>query len=197
MKKAIIMTVAAGLVAGAYADVTQFTWGGALESNVGVEPAAFTTTAFTYTSGDMVMDLGFESNGDIDIANLLTSIGDDMLWGPTSVDILPVFQGGGFAATVNDNESIAGQYAYALIFDGVFTDIADVTAGTQFGTIALDAAYLINNLGPTPAPGDLQNFDAGTVQMTNMTIAIPEPATLGLMGIAGLGMFLARKKARR
>ena len=28
-------------------------------------------------------------------------------------------------------------------------------------------------------------------------VAIPEPATLGLMGIAGLGMFLARKKARR
>lgn len=27
--------------------------------------------------------------------------------------------------------------------------------------------------------------------------AIPEPATIGLMGIAGLGMFLARKKTRR
>ncbi|WP_372808530.1 PEP-CTERM sorting domain-containing protein [Pontiella sp.] len=26
---------------------------------------------------------------------------------------------------------------------------------------------------------------------------IPEPATLGLMGVAGLGMFLARRKARR
>lgn len=29
------------------------------------------------------------------------------------------------------------------------------------------------------------------------TSVIPEPATFGLMGIAGLGMFLARKKARR
>ncbi len=26
---------------------------------------------------------------------------------------------------------------------------------------------------------------------------VPEPATIGLMGVAGLGMFLARKKARR
>ncbi|MDF7805830.1 PEP-CTERM sorting domain-containing protein [Pontiellaceae bacterium B12219] len=29
------------------------------------------------------------------------------------------------------------------------------------------------------------------------TQVVPEPATLGLMGIAGLGMFLARKKTRR
>ncbi len=31
----------------------------------------------------------------------------------------------------------------------------------------------------------------------NGTTVVPEPATLGLMGVAGLGMFLARRKSRR
>ncbi|QBG47630.1 PEP-CTERM sorting domain-containing protein [Verrucomicrobia bacterium S94] len=31
----------------------------------------------------------------------------------------------------------------------------------------------------------------------NGTYVVPEPATIGLMGIAGLGMFLARRKVRR
>ena len=197
MKKLMIMMAVTGLVVGAHADITQFNWVGSLEDASGVEPAAFATTAFTYTSADTVRDLLLDGAGDLDIANLVSSVGNDLLWGDTSVDILPIFLGGGFLAGVVDTEVIADRYAYAFIFDGVFTDISEVTKGTKFGLIDVSAAYKINNLGATPAPSDIQEFDAGLVKMTGTVVAIPEPATLGLMGIAGLGMFLARKKARR
>lgn len=41
------------------------------------------------------------------------------------------------------------------------------------------------------------NFDNNAAGASANAVVIPEPATFGLMGIAGLGMFLARKKARR
>ncbi|MDF7825020.1 PEP-CTERM sorting domain-containing protein, partial [Pontiellaceae bacterium B12227] len=47
----------------------------------------------------------------------------------------------------------------------------------------------------SPAPATPQNVAIPSLD-ANVTV-IPEPATLGLLGIAGLGMFLARRKARR
>ena len=37
---------------------------------------------------------------------------------------------------------------------------------------------------------------AGRGRLAAQLIVIPEPATFGLMGVAALGLFLARKKAR-
>ncbi len=61
-----------------------------------------------------------------------------------------------------------------------------------------------NNTPPVPVvdtiwadnaiPGDA--FTSLVLESGGTTV-IPEPATLGMMAIAGLGMFLARKKTRR
>ena len=44
-------------------------------------------------------------------------------------------------------------------------------------------------------PASTQLLNGGGIQ-SNIEV-VPEPATLGLMGVAGLGMFLARRKSRR
>ena len=47
-------------------------------------------------------------------------------------------------------------------------------------------------------PNSLGAMTAGAIDVSGMgPLPIPEPATFGLLGIAGLGMFLARKKTRR
>jgi len=83
-----------------------------------------------------------------------------------------------------------------------FTRVYEATGagGEMFVDVALgDAADFVysatdplttftdNGLGGAPA----------WIDQNGTTVVIPEPATLGLMGIAGLGMFLARRKARR
>ena len=58
-------------------------------------------------------------------------------------------------------------------------------------------------IGSPPPTQELYNLGengtafAGQDAAGNVYQVIPEPATLGLMGVAGLGMFLARKKSRR
>ena len=102
------------------------------------------------------------------------------------------FSGGGIYAdaAVGGNDISTG-YFYTRVFQSAasagesFLDIAGAspalavydpqTASTTYGDPVLVAAY---------------NIDANT------TTVIPEPATFGLMGVAALGMFLARKKAR-
>ena len=70
----------------------------------------------------------------------------------------------------------------------------DVPAGSQ--THYLDSqAFSLPDLDDANPPSGAQlevafDFTGSTWQ------AIPEPATIGLMGIAGLGMFLARRKVR-
>ena len=76
---------------------------------------------------------------------------------------------------------------------------ADASAG---GPWYYQSAILVaNNLdplaSPPPTPDGLDIGGGQAGQIANMGQVIPEPATLGLMGIAGLGMFLARRKVRR
>jgi len=55
------------------------------------------------------------------------------------------------------------------------------------------------NSGSVVAPGVPLNYNAfttGNPIVGQWTTIIPEPATFGMMAIAGLGMFLARKKTR-
>jgi hypothetical protein len=69
-----------------------------------------------------------------------------------------------------------------------FVDVGEVNAADWVYS-ATDPATVFkdNALGGAPVSID----QAGT------TTIIPEPATIGLMGIAGLGMYLARRKTRR
>lgn len=73
--------------------------------------------------------------------------------------------------------------------------------GVQNGDWVYEQAISFADLDPTdplqlPEAIFFDNGGAGGTADGSVTV-IPEPATIGLMGIAGLGMFLARKKARR
>jgi len=93
-----------------------------------------------------------------------------------------------------------------------FTRIFNATgaAGESFLDIGqVDASLWVYDDGSTltpPAPDPATIYQENSVpgaafstQLLNQngSTVIPEPATIGLMGIAGLGMFLARRKNRR
>jgi hypothetical protein len=84
----------------------------------------------------------------------------------------------------------------------VFTRIFD-SAAPAAGEWYVDTG-LINTSAWTYDPTNVNTVYAanvvsgsGLVISSNNTQVIPEPGTIGMMGIAGIGMFLARKKARR
>ena len=85
------------------------------------------------------------------------------------------------------------------VFARIWND-ADVSAG---GAWFYQGAVLVaDDLDPAGSPPPTPfGYDIGggaDAQLANYgQVVIPEPATFGLMGIAGLGMFLARKKTRR
>lgn len=74
----------------------------------------------------------------------------------------------------------------------VSDDDGDYAAGAWYGTFTGNPV----NFSNATAGNSIATFNAGTLD-SGAAALVPEPATFGLMGIAGLGMFLARKKARR
>ena len=197
MKKAVITaTVVAGFVAVASADiVNSFAWwntaAGNLKNNSNVDIAAQGATILTYLSVDGIID--FDAG-----VPLKETYGDDFLL---------IAQGNngpgrlltGYTSVDDAIADYSGYTAYAIVLDSAFvsyTGVDDVATGTWYANtgIAGTVTDLLDvPVGGTPPPPD--QFNVGNVQ-TNAQV-IPEPATIGLMGVAGLGMFLARRKARR
>ncbi|MEE9358731.1 MAG: PEP-CTERM sorting domain-containing protein [Sedimenticolaceae bacterium] len=93
--------------------------------------------------------------------------------------------------------------ASGVFFTRIFQD-ATGSVGSFFLDTGEMAATLVYNAGPPVDPASITDYSGiavvgastGSID-ANATTVIPEPATFGLMGIAGLGMFLARRKVRR
>ena len=152
-----------------------------------------------------------EGNAWDDTGPVLTQL----IWSPIN-PVAVVSAGGGLAVgeVELDTRNVAWGYfadnVTAQVVDDLFVSAPDVNAGYLFvrtwnvagtyynQTITIDPTlepYVATDTGTIIAVS-LVPTDAAAYPFTNVE-AIPEPATLGLMGIAGLGMFLARKKARR
>ncbi len=113
----------------------------------------------------------------------------------------------GFAGTFSDqpqgilvyesadvgNANIQNGYFFVRLFDDAGVANGDFyLQQAVFGPDLLEYDYmLISTIYGTNA-----TIDGGQLDAQGLTV-IPEPATLSLMGIAGLGMFLARRKVRR
>jgi len=189
MKKLMTMIVAATVAGVATADLTAWNVsGGVATDEAGTSFAAFASTAITL-SGDQVAL--FTPGGTIDLTLLqsLTVAGD-----VSAVGVGPAFLGGKYGTAFTSDGSAAGTATF-LIVNRAITSFADIVEGDYVGVAS--STFTIDELWasqPGGTPNPTQGIALGNVQTS--TQVIPEPATLGLMGVAGLGMFLARKKTR-
>jgi hypothetical protein len=78
---------------------------------------------------------------------------------------------------------------YSIIFNAAA--VADATIGYVHDASTFDSGTVV-------APGTPLSYNATTGGQIfgTQNVVIPEPATFGMMAVAGLGLFLARKKTR-
>jgi|GEM_PF-6950481 len=103
-----------------------------------------------------------------------------------------------FGSALYGNSDVGGADITSGAFYGRIFDSADGAVGSYFLEMGLQGPGLntFSALDPsTSYTGNLNDIGMAAIDAQG-TQVIPEPATLGLMGIAGLGMFLARKKTR-
>ncbi len=185
MKKVLAIMAVAAVSISASADLTSFGYqGGKL-----FDASSTAFAAGTYVNGAKIFttDLNsFVSGGQINLADI------SGLYATGDIAVGPVFAGGTYGTGLfeEDPATIAGQTVW-LVFDanGGAIEVGDVIGIASSGDV-------VDALTPPVGAGDVQTFTPGDIT-SNVTVVIPEPATLGLMGVAGLGLFLARRKARR
>lgn len=130
-------------------------------------------------------------------------------------DGLNLDAGGVLIGVAQGNDTLIGTITDSISGTGDFGDYAATLAGVINGLDAADTWYTVSgvnagdwvfvspvalaSLGALDAPETVffDNGGAGVFDLDGSVVVVPEPATLGLMGIAGLGMFLARRKTRR
>lgn len=185
MKKVITMAAAVAVAAVATADMAFFEFTGDLVDE-GSAPATYQDAAVVVL-GDQTAAV---SGGEINILDIFAT------WQSGNLVVKPAFAGGGYAS-----ESAFAERPF-MGGDDFSPTLATLIYDPNGGGIAagdMVGLYTFNiedqAAAGTPAPALAQQ-----VEITSLvadTTVIPEPATIGLMGIAGLGMFLARRKARR
>jgi len=184
MKKIAVMIAAGAVAVAASADVTAWNWTGGTITPELAAGSVISSGAITVNidHSPYVVDNGGQLQ--IDIADIQGVIG------VSDLAIAPAFLGGVYSSgQVDSDGSAVGQAWLVIDANG---------GGVQIGDfIGFGGSATINDLQPNPGDpiGTPQTFAGGSVD-TNVQV-IPEPATIGMMGIAGLGMFLARRKARR
>lgn len=121
-------------------------------------------------------------------------VGDDVLIG-TATYVSDGNPPSAYAPISVDIQGAAGVFLGADVFARIFNTVDASLGSTYYEGTVQAVSDLDPNTSPPPLPSGYQlapaaiNKPFGTV--------IPEPATIGLMGIAGLGMYLARRKTHR
>ena len=198
MKKIIITALVAGMAIASQADIfisyrTGFgvSDGGDISGNtplLGVGERAMVQLIYAGANGivDGVAGIGGGVSGDdIVISEIFSPV------------VQPADVGGFFREfgiwdqyNVTFNGALDGN-VYGRVFQ------SDVAApGSFYYQSGLFAASDKDPVGPPADTPEVFNLGDNAIALADQQV-IPEPATFGLMGIAGLGMFLARKKTRR
>lgn len=205
-KKVMFTAAVAVLAAGVASADLSVSWG-----NVSV---AVTSTASGDFINDNLVQLLWSAGGNTTVAggyNVLggaTQAGEFVLLQTTDHSGTPVAGIGMWnpIAGVWGNADVGGADINAGFFFTRVFQTAGAEAGTSFyDTLVVDSsAWVLDVLVPGTVYGGQAILDVPGGQQLGITTTdgrattvIPEPATFGLMGLAGLGLFLARKKARR
>ncbi len=202
MKKALIATVALMAAGAVQADVFAITFG----SSFGIYGETGTAGIYPNDGDQGLIQLVYAgANGvaDYDAPNTLSleslvvgsGAGDDIVLWET------IWTANGSSGDFSDFASgtygniIAPYLGTGVVYGRIFTGTGK--AGDKWYEGALQAMG-DKPSDPPPTP-ELYDLGGGAdLQMVDgATVVIPEPATFGLMGVAALGMFLARKQARR
>ena len=207
MKKTLVLCSAVSLlVMGATADLAVSFWNStAFFGNVGTDTATDFDPA-SYLQSDSITQLIWNQNSPT-AGNV--GVGGSLLAGEVLLEQM----------FLNDSAYGGWGPGAGITYDSAFInasdqyDTADINVGFFYARVfesgAAQGDYYYTGATVDAADWVLVGTDPGTVfsgsimedVTTNIdsqgTQVIPEPATFGLMGIAGLGMFLARKKARR
>jgi|SaaInl8_200m_RNA_FD_contig_51_964237_length_953_multi_3_in_0_out_0_1 hypothetical protein len=183
MKKMLVILAAGAVAVTASADITGWNWAGGV-----ISP---TLGAGTYANGALTL------NNDLSLAPSFTGTTIDIadiagILASANLDVAPLVPFGGAynSAQVDSDASAVGPVWLVIDSNGGGIQLGDIIGLGGSGTI-VD----LRPGGPGNPTGTPQTFAGGDV--TTAVTVIPEPATFGLMGVAALGMFLARKKARR
>lgn len=190
MKKVLSLLAVGAIAISASADLTEFGWAspGDVVGGTGSE------YVLSMLDADGVLDAVWAdaiSSQEINIADLqaVAEIGSSLI-------TINAKTGTWYSDYVTGTGARAGQYAFAVITTA--DSIASIVQGDYIGISAINPTA-IAELDADGVGGDprlaAQEFAGGGAVNINVEV-IPEPATLGLMGLAGLGMFLARRKAR-
>lgn len=150
-----------------------------------IDASSGTATLVLYTAGaNGVAD--FEAGGQVKIGGLAS--GDDTLLGTYTFTAAGGTYDGyvsGFGQNVTAAFADSGK-VFGRVIQGSASAGAEVATGSVGTFSDLD-------LSGTPPPPENYFVDGGSGITANSTV-IPEPATIGLLGIAGAGLFAARRK---
>ena len=192
MKKLIIALVATAAIAHADITVNLFTGYGFTDNSNA--DAVLLNTGETAT----IQLINAGANG---AADAVTAAGGGMFGDDSLIDTISItatasgaadFTGYAYmAGTTIEEAGTAGANVFARIYQG----------GTSVGSLYYDGAIVaipnVNLAGvPPPTPTSYNFGGNGGVEVGSFATVIPEPATIGLMGIAAAGLFTVRRKVR-
>jgi hypothetical protein len=192
MKKLIIALVATAAIAHADITVNLFTGYGFTDNSNA--DAVLLNTGETAT----IQLINAGANG---AADAVTAAGGGMFGDDSLIDTISItasadgaadFTGYAYmAGTTIEEAGTAGANVFARIYQG----------STAVGSLYYDGAIVampnVSLAGvPPPTPSDYDFGGLGGVEVGSFATVIPEPATIGLMGIAAAGLFTARRKVR-
>lgn len=191
MKKLIVLMALVAVSASADLTGWNFSGGASLLDQNAVGIANGAATVITTPGLDLSLIV---AGGQIQLADILEISSPAFYAASSTVPFGPATGQWGSTAMASDG-SVAGLVAYTMVVNRAgITSLSEIVEGDYIGFTGNIGTLSELQPGADPALAP-QVFNGGALQ-TSVEV-IPEPATFGLMGIAGLGMFLARKKARR
>jgi hypothetical protein len=192
MKKLIIALVATAAIAHADISVNLFTGYGFTDDDNA--DAVLLNTGETAT----IQLINAGANG---AADAVTAAGGGMFGDDVLIDTISITASASGAADFTgyayieaetiEEAGTAGANVFARIYQG------STAAGSLYYDGAIVAVPNVNLAGVPPPTSTSYNFGGnGGVEVGSFATVIPEPATIGLMGIAAAGLFTVRRKVR-